>query len=58
MNLFLGDVINQLGMWGGFSSFSSSEQRWQKALRAPCADAALELELLLWKTALGERSHL
>lgn len=41
--------------WGGFSSFSSPEQ---KALRAPRADAALGLELLLWKTALGERSHL
>lgn len=30
----------------------------RKAQRVPCADAALGLELLLWKTALGERSHL
>lgn len=45
-----GDVITQPGMWGGFSSFSACEQRWQKALRAPCADAAgaVALEKSTW----------
>lgn len=55
MNLFLCGVINQLGMLGGLSSFSS-KQCWQKT--ASCADAALGLEMLLGKTVTLGRDHI